>query len=313
MRVSVAVPARNEERALGFLLDSLLAQTVPPDEIVLADGGSTDATVAVAGRYGGRGVRVLEIGPAYPGRGRNEAIRAARNEWVALVDAGCVAEPGWLENLLASRDRLGSSVGVVFGDYKPDLATEWDVAQALAFVSPPDPSTGLRPPSIASSLIHRDVWEQVGGFPEHLRAAEDLLFIQRLEAARVPIARSPGAVVRWRLAPGPAAVFRRFRLYSAHHLAAGLFGSWHARVMAMDGAALLLGTVGVVWSPSLLALAVGAIARIARSASRRRGNIGDRMPFRPDRLFRVALLLLLADVATWVGVLDYALGREPSR
>jgi len=113
MKVSVVVPVRDEERSLGALLDSLLAQTTPPDEIVLADGGSTDATVALARTYADRGVRLLEIGPAYPGQGRNAAIREARNDWVALVDGGCVADPAWLENLLSSREALPAEAGVV--------------------------------------------------------------------------------------------------------------------------------------------------------------------------------------------------------
>src|SRR5262249_42801978 len=158
-------------KVIGQLLESLLAQTHKPDEIVIADGGSVDATVAVARRFADRGVRVLEIGAAYPGRGRNEAIRACKNDWIALIDAGCVALAGWLESLLAARSALGDEAGVVFGEFRPCLQDEWDVAQALTFMSIPDRRTGLHPPSIASSLIHRTAWEKAGGFPEHLRAA----------------------------------------------------------------------------------------------------------------------------------------------
>jgi glycosyltransferase involved in cell wall biosynthesis len=313
VKVSVIVPVRNEERTLAELLDSLLAQTVTPDEIVLADGGSTDGTVALARSYADRRVRLVEIGPAYPGRGRNAAIRAARNDWLALIDGGCVAEPGWLENLLARRDALGQKPGVVFGECRPHVADEWDVAQALAFVGPADPRTGQRPPFVASSLLHRSVWERVGGFPEHLRAAEDLLFMKRLDELCVPWVRSPRAAVRWRLPPGPKGAWRRFRLYSAHHLAAGLYRTWHLRVMSMDLAALGLLGVAVVWPPSMVLLVAGGTARLLRTVQRRRLNIPDGHAFRPDRLCRVALLLLLADAAAWVGAVDYVLGREPPR
>ena len=230
----MAVPVRNEEATIEALLDSLLRQTERPDEIVIADGGSTDRTVAIADRYSGQGVRVLKLGPAYPGRGRNEAVKAARNEWIAFIDGGCEADPEWLKNLWATREALGSRPGIVFGESKPRIASEWDAAQALAFLGLRDPKTGHGAPFIASSLVHRDVWRAVGGFPEQLRAAEDLVFLQRIEELRVPSVWSPGAVVHWRLAAGPGAVFRRFRLYSAHHLAAGLFRTWHLRVMVME-------------------------------------------------------------------------------
>jgi glycosyltransferase involved in cell wall biosynthesis len=313
MKISVAIPVLNEEGTLVGLLDSLLAQTVAPDEIVIADGGSTDGTVALARAYEDRGVLLLEIGPAYPGRGRNAAIRAARHEWLALIDGGCVADRTWLERLLAARDTLGSREGVVFGDCKPCLGDEWDVAQALAFVGPPDQQTGLLPPFIASSLLHRRVWETTGGFPEHLRAAEDLVFLKRLDELRVRVVRSPDAVVRWRLALGPRGVWRRLRLYSAHHLAAGLFRTWHLRVMAMDLVAAGLLGAAILWPASIFVVCLGAAARLLRTVARRRHNVPGRWAFRPDRLCRVALLLMLADTATWAGALDYALGREPPR
>ena len=313
MKVSVVVPVRNEEGTLAALLDSLLAQAAPPDEIVVADGGSTDGTADRARAYADRMVRLLEIGPAYPGRGRNAGIRAARNDWVALVDGGCTADPGWLENLVAAAWGLDSGARVIFGEQRPRLATEWDVAKALAFVAPPDPATGARPPSIASSLIHREAWSKVGGFPEHLRAAEDLLFMDRLREAGVPVARSPKAVVYWQLAAGPLAVYRRFRLYSAHHLAAGLFRTWHLKVMSMDCIALALLTLVGVSPFFLIPLLSGMVARLLRTVARRRHNVSGRWPFRPDRLLRVAGLLALADAATWLGALDYAIGREPPR
>lgn len=306
-------PVRNEEHTLAALLDSLLAQTVAADEIVLADGGSTDGTVALARSYADRGVRLLEIGQAYPGRGRNAAIQAARNDWVALIDGGCQAEPSWLENLIASREVLGPEPGVIFGECRPRLVNEWDVAQALACIGPPDPVTGAHPRVVPSSLLHRAVWQRIGGFPEDLRAAEDLLFMKRLDEWRIPTSRSPKAVIRWRLAAGPGGVWRRFRLYSAHHLAAGLYETWHLRVMAMDLAALGLLGAAAVWTAAIPLLGLAVLTRLLLTVARRRNNVPNRRAFRPDRLLRVALLLLLADAAMWVGALDRVLGREPPR
>jgi glycosyltransferase involved in cell wall biosynthesis len=290
-----------------------LAQTHAPDEIIIADGGSTDRTVEIARRYSERGVRVVEIGPAYPGPGRNEAIRVSRNDWIALIDAGCVADPRWIEYLASARSKLGKAAGAVFGEYRPLLNSEWDVAQTLAFLGPKDPVTRLSSLSIASSLIHREAWECAGRFPEHLRAAEDLLFFQKLQDHGVAVIRCPEAIVHWQLPPPPGAVFRRFRLYSAHHIDAGLFRTWHVRVMAMDVAAALLIAGAIAGPPVLLVLGAGAAARVLATVARRRSRIGDRSAFRVDRLLRVGFLLLIADAATWAGALDYLLRREPPR
>lgn len=308
MRVSVVIPARNEEHVLADLLDSLLAQTEPPDEIIVANAGSTDGTAAVARRYDQRGVRLVGLGPAFPGRARNKGIEAARNEWIALADAGCIVNDRWIEALTiaAAGD---ASVRAVLGQYEPRLATEWDVAQALTAVPPVDPRTQCRPPFIASALLHREAWVAAGRFPEDLRAAEDLVFFERLDAARIPTVRSPAAVVRWSLAPTPAAFFRRLRLYSAHHASAGLMRTWHLRVMAMDATAAALVIVSLLWPPGVLILLVAGAARLLRTVGERRSNVAPRFAFRPDRLVRAAMLLFLADLATWAGWVDYALGR----
>jgi glycosyltransferase involved in cell wall biosynthesis len=309
--VSIGVPVRNERESLPLLLESLLAQTHPPAEIVIADGGSTDDTVEIARRYVDRGVRILELGPAYPGRGRNKAIEAATHDWIALIDAGCCAHPRWLEELIRAVD-LKPEVRVVYGNYEPRLTTEWDIAQALVIVPAVDAQTGSRPPFIASSLVHRSAWRAAGAFPEHLRAAEDLLFFEGVSAARVAVARAPKAMIDWRPAPGPGAVFRRFRLYSAHHVAAGLFDTWHRRVLMLDAAAIVLIAASFASRWFLAILALAALARLASTAWKRRHAVPAGSAFRPDRLLRGALLLLIVDAAACLGWLDYRKGRVAS-
>ena len=305
--VSVAIAARNEAGALPALLSSLRGQAHPPAEVIIADGGSTDETVKVARAC--PGVRVLEIGPAFPGRGRNAALSSASHPWVALIDAGCVADRGWLAALVAALGPQAESPAVVCGHYAPSFRTEWDVAQALTTLTPVDTATGVRGPSTASMLIHREAWAVAGGFPEDLRAAEDLVFFERLRAAGVPFAWAPEAVVRWEMATGPRSFFRRLRLYSAHHSRAGLGRTWHRRVLLMDVAGLALLAAGAWLYVAWLVFVVGGLGRLFSTVWKRRKNVEGRNPFRPDRFARVAFLLVLADLATWVGLLDRLTGR----
>jgi glycosyltransferase involved in cell wall biosynthesis len=306
--VSVAIPARDETETIVALLDSLLNQTHAPEEIIVADGGSKDGTAEKARGYAARGVITLEIGPAFPGRGRNAAIRAARHEWIALVDAGCVPDVGWIEALLEPLT-TDPTLEVVCGEHVPILDDEWDCAQALTLVAPRQHSTSLRPPSIVSTLLRRSVWERVGGFREDLRAAEDLVFFTAVAAAGARVARAPRAIVRWRLSPGPIAAFRRLSLYSRHHLRAGLFRTWHLRVLSMDLVALLL-----LWalplSEGVAALLAALAGRTILTAWKRRENVPGPRPLTPLRLVRVAVLIVLADIAAWLGVFHAAFGRR---
>src|ERR1044071_6986691 len=102
MKVSVVVPVKDEEHSIRELLDSLLAQTRPPDEIVLTDGGSLDATPQIIEEYirNGAPVRLIRAGAALPGRGRNLGAAQASFEWVAFTDAGIRVAHKRLERLI---------------------------------------------------------------------------------------------------------------------------------------------------------------------------------------------------------------------
>lgn len=77
MEVSVVVPVRNEEATIAELLDSLRAQTLPPAEIIIVDGGSTDATLRTAEEHRVRGMplKILRLEQAFPGEGRQRNTR----------------------------------------------------------------------------------------------------------------------------------------------------------------------------------------------------------------------------------------------
>ena len=102
MRVSVICTILNEGESIRRLMDSLVVQTRPPDEVVIVDGGSRDNTVAIVREYADRlSLRVLVEPGANISRGRNVAIEAATGDVIASVDAGVWLEVVWLERLIA--------------------------------------------------------------------------------------------------------------------------------------------------------------------------------------------------------------------
>src|SRR6185437_10920693 len=133
MKVSVIVPVRDEEHSIRDLLDSLLQQTRPPDEIVITDGGSVDATPQLIEQYIQQGapVRLLRAGPALPGRGRNLGAAAAQFEWLAFTDAGIRLDRDWLEQLLTRVERE-NAIDIVYGAWEPVTDTFFKECAAIA-------------------------------------------------------------------------------------------------------------------------------------------------------------------------------------
>lgn len=235
MNISVVIPVRNEEGSIGALLDALLSQSLPPTEIVITDGGSIDATTSIIQDYINRGapVRLIRTTHALPGRGRNLAIEHSANEWLAFTDAGIHPAQNWLEALSepAFKD---AAVDVVYGSYEPITDSFFKECAAITYISPPAMKDGVlvRPRSIASALMRRSVCEAVGGFPEHLRSAEDLLFMNKVQEAQFRIAYAPRAVVQWDLQPNLWRTFRRFAVYARNNIRAGLWSQWQRPIFS---------------------------------------------------------------------------------
>lgn len=304
LRVSLVVPVRDEAETIHELLDSIDGQTRRPDEVVFVDGGSRDATVALLKEAGARdaSVRVVEAGEATPGRGRNVGIDAARHEWIALTDAGNRLEPMWLERLLEVV-RRDPTVEVVYGNYEPVTRTFFERCAALTYPAPKQlrPAGLMRAPFIASSLLRREVWRKVGGFPD-LRAAEDLMFMEAVEREGFRTGWAPQATAWWQLRPTLASTFRKFVLYSRHNVQAGRQRYWHygvARQYALASVFVVLALAHSGWW--LVVPALGMLARVGKSIWRRREGRSILWALNPAQFFGVLVLILTIDVATFVG------------
>jgi glycosyltransferase involved in cell wall biosynthesis len=304
LEVSLVIPVRNEEESLPGLLDSIRRQTYQPAEVILVDGGSTDATVKLAREMTDvcAGLRVVETTGATPGRGRNIGIGAARCEWIALTDAGIRLEPGWLENLVRVA-QADSEVSVVYGNYEAVDGSFFERCAALVYLPPKvERENGqARGPFIASTLLRREVWEAVGGFPD-LRAAEDLFFMEHIERLKFKTAYAPHATVWWQLQPTLKKTFHRFMLYSKHNVWVGRQWDWHYPVARQYAVWLVFIVLALIHSPWWLVFPVaGTLARAAKSIYVRRDGRGLWSLLNPVQFAGVVFLLLAIDLATFVG------------
>lgn len=304
MKISVVIPVRNEEDSIDELLAGLLDQTLPPNEIVVTDGGSRDATTSIIQGYIDRGapVRLIHTNGALPGRGRNLAAADATGDWLAFTDGGIRPDPNWLA-ALADRAETGKA-DVVYGAWEPVIDSFFKECAAIAYVAAPVLVDGqpIRPRFIASSLMRRAVWEKAGGFPEQLRSAEDLLFMNSIEQANFQIVRAPAALVRWQIQPTLWTTFKRFVVYARHNIRAGLWRQWQApifrRYVLIGIVTLPLVFFGIKWLilPLLLWLAV-LVARAVKALRQNRHSY-------PATIFRNSLRLLL--IVPIIATLDAA-------
>lgn len=117
MKVSLIVPAYNEEKFIGKLLDSLLLQSLLPDEIIICDNGSNDRTVDVINTYSHRlPIKLVRQPLKGIARALQTAFEASSGDLILRTDADTILPKNWIKNI-TSHYMSDSNLDVVFGSY----------------------------------------------------------------------------------------------------------------------------------------------------------------------------------------------------
>jgi glycosyltransferase involved in cell wall biosynthesis len=195
--VSIILPTFDRLAFLREAVESILAQTVDDWELIIVDDGSTDGTVAWLESLGEPRIAIVALPHSgNPAALRNRGVARARSPWLAFLDSDDLWAPEKLELQLAC---LGSHpscrwscTGVSFVDahdapvprqdgrvYRPQSG--WILGQVLLFDAEATMST---------LMIHRSLFDEVGGFDERMMHREDYDLELRL-AARSEIVAMP--------------------------------------------------------------------------------------------------------------------------
>jgi glycosyltransferase involved in cell wall biosynthesis len=201
--VSIIIPCYNTAQWIGAAIESCLAQTYRPIEIIVVDDGSTDDSVSIVQQFGD--TVILETGPNRGGNhARNRAFELASGRYIQYLDADDFLLPEKIARQVSFLDETGADV--VYGDWRhlhhlPDGRIEYedikisghhdDILYTLL--------TGWWVP-INSLLYKREVVEASGGWDTTLKALQDKDF-------QITLALS-GATYRYQ--PGCTTIYRRF-------------------------------------------------------------------------------------------------------
>src|SRR6266446_9256144 len=304
MEVSLVIPVRDEAASIKELLASIAAQTREPDEVVIVDGGSKDGTLKILheARANNPKLRVIEASKASPGLGRNIGIANARHEWIALTDAGIRLDPKWLARLVEIAQSQ-PELNIVCGSFEPETDSFFKECASIAYV-PPKTRTNhgrVRGPFIASSLVKREAWYSVGGFPD-LRASEDLIFFDEIENKGCKIGWAPGAVVHWELRPTLWRTLRRFVSFSSANVWAGQKRRWHYVVLGYYLFSLAFVALAAFMSAWWLLVPMAIqLARVGKNIWFSREGRGLLWDLNPLRFAYVILIMVSIDLATLAG------------
>jgi GT2 family glycosyltransferase len=210
--VSVVMPFAGHRAAARAAIEALLElETAEGDELILADNaGTAPAEDAVT--------IVRATGEQSPAHARNTGAARARNDWILFLDADCRAQPDLLDAYFI--EDVGDQVGVLAGEVVPDSGGETLAARYSASKSFLSQEAHLahpyRPRAVAANLlVRRAAFEQIGGFYEGVRAAEDTDFAWRAQEAGWRLELRRAAWVEHRYRPTVRELRRQWRGYAA--------------------------------------------------------------------------------------------------
>jgi rhamnosyltransferase len=183
LRVSLIVRAFNEEKHIGRLLTGIARQTRVPDEVLVVDSGSTDATVSLAAAFG---ARIEHIAPSdfSFGRALNFGIAASAGD--VLVIASAHVYPiydTWLDRLILPIE-TDPEVALSYGRQVVPASGRFSEGRLLArwFPSESDPRQRHPFSNNANAAIRRSIWTNLR-YDEDLTGLEDLDWSKRAAQA----------------------------------------------------------------------------------------------------------------------------------
>ena len=196
--LTVIIPAYNEAEYVGDTIQSLLAQTVPPDQIILVDDGSTDNTCDVGRRAGITVIRPARNTGSKAGA-QNFALPMVKTEFVMAIDADTTLAPDAIELLMRSFDQpdIGAACGFVLPRRVESL---WErgryIEYLFAFTFYKQVQDYYYRPLISSgcfSVYRTALMRQHGGWPSRT-LAEDMDLTWSFHQAGIGVRFVPGAL-----------------------------------------------------------------------------------------------------------------------
>lgn len=209
--ISVVIPAYNAATTLGATLESVLQQSVQPDEILVMDDGSSDDTGLIASSFGPRVTLLRQANKGLSGA-RNALIAKAHSNLIAFLDSDDLWHPRYIETQLKAASLYPSVVAYFAAHltFYDGGQVDWQdfpgsVDHAVELIPPDEflPRYATVPGPFLPSFccVPRRTLDRFGDEPFQLRVAEDVYFCNRL-AFEGPVAFCSLPVGAYRLRKG---------------------------------------------------------------------------------------------------------------
>lgn len=195
--VSIIVPFFNEEECLAYCLDSLLRMDYPTSrrEIIVVDNNSTDSSARIAQSYPVH--YIFEPTPG-PSAARNRGAKVAGGEILAFIDADCLVDENWLQEIVQAfaRNEVDAVMGLREGINRNIWAEFRERQHQIFLTKAKEGAEDLHEATTDNLAIRKKVFIENGGFEESFTRAQDTDFSIRLHSRGHKMILAPRARVK---------------------------------------------------------------------------------------------------------------------
>ncbi|WP_295632377.1 glycosyltransferase family A protein [Novosphingobium sp.] len=203
--VSVLIPCFNAAPYVGAAIESVLAQTYTPIEVIVVDDGSTDGSAGVVAAFADRGVALVSQAKGSAAAARNAALARAAGEFVMFLDADDLIDEGHVAALMERLEPGSRAVAMGQWDRFTDAKAEAAFPERQGYHNASgidwlcgEWSTGAPMTQCGTFLIPRTLLHEVGGWDERLTLIDDFEFFARLLTTCAGVRFAPEARLFYR-------------------------------------------------------------------------------------------------------------------
>ena len=212
--VSVIIPARNEQQNIAACLDSLIAQTYPPElfEVIVVDDHSEDDTATIIKSYAAKNVRLISLRDhvsdrinSYKKKAIEVAVAEAKGTLIVTTDADCFLPPYWLQTIAAFYEEkrpafIAAPVSIDCGNRFIEIFQALDFMSLQGITAAVVSKKQMTMCNGANMAYERAAFYEVNGFAgiDNIASGDDMLLMHKIYTRypeRVLFLRSKNAIV----------------------------------------------------------------------------------------------------------------------
>ena len=180
-KISVIMAVYNEENYINEAIESILKQTFTDFEFIIVNDGSTDSSKAIIKSYTDKRIKLINQSNEGVAKARNAGVKESKGKYIAILDADDISEPNRIKRqynfLVYNHNYIAIESNAILLDMENNFIYRSNLPLSDYKMKEILPEFPTFHPSL---MFYKNVFSQVGGYPDYMLKGEDLVMFNRI-------------------------------------------------------------------------------------------------------------------------------------